>query len=65
MAPEAEHGEGDQGVGGFEAEGDPGDESDLGVHRYLGPSVGEAVFDRGEDRFPVFDDALRDCCRFG
>ena len=32
MAPEAEHRDSDKGVGGFEAEGDSGDESDLGVH---------------------------------
>ena len=32
MASEAEHGECDQGVGGFESERDAGDESDLGVH---------------------------------
>ena len=48
MAAEAEHGEGDEGVGGFEAERDAGDESDLGVHCYLDASLGEAVLDGGE-----------------
>ena len=35
MAAEAEHGHRDEGVGGFEAEGDAGDEPDLGVDRPL------------------------------
>ncbi len=34
MAAEAEHGQGDEGVGGFESEGDAGDEPDLGVDRF-------------------------------
>ncbi len=46
---EAEHGEGDESVGGGEAEGDSGDESDFLVDG-LDPSVGQAVFDRCEDR---------------
>jgi len=32
VAPDAEHRDSDKGVGGIEAEGDPGDESYLGVH---------------------------------
>ena len=55
MAAEAEHREGDQGVGCSESERDSGDESDLGIHRF-DPAVGEAVLDRGEDRSPVLDD---------
>ncbi len=63
MAAEAEHGEGDEGLGRFESEGDADDEFDFGIHRYLEPvdgfdaSVGEFVFDGGEDRGAVFDDA--------
>ncbi len=56
MAAEAEHGEGDQGVGGFESEGDAGDQSDSRIDRF-DSAVGESVFDRGEDRGAVFDDA--------
>ena len=56
MASEAEHGEGDQGLGGGEPERDPGDESDLGVDRF-DPSVGQAVLDRGQDRVLVFHDS--------
>ncbi len=56
MAAEAEHGEGDEGVGGFESEGDAGDQSDSRIDRF-DASVGESVFDRGEDRGAVFDDA--------
>ena len=44
MASEVEHGEGDQGVGGSEAEGDAGDESDLGIHRF-DATVREAMLD--------------------
>ena len=55
MSAEAEHREGDQGVGGLEAERDPGDESNLGVDG-LGASVGQAVFDRGEDPVTVRGD---------
>jgi hypothetical protein len=42
--------------GGLEAEGDADDEADLGVDRF-DAAVGQAVFDRGEDRGLVFDDA--------
>ena len=56
MAAEVEHGEGDEGFGGLEAEGDAGDESDLGVYG-LDASVGQAVLDGGEDRGLVLDDA--------
>ena len=56
MASEAEHGECDQGVGGFESERDAGDESDLRIHR-LDTAVGEPVLDGGEDRGPVGHDA--------
>ncbi len=42
MAAKAEHGEGDEGVGGFESEGDAGDEPHLGVDRF-DASVGESV----------------------
>ncbi len=44
MAAEAEHGEGDQGVGGFEAEGDAGDQPYPRVDRF-DSAVGESVFD--------------------
>ena len=57
MPAEAEHGEGDEGVGGFEAEGDAGHEADLGVHGF-DPSVGKAMLDRGEDRGAVLHDAF-------
>ena len=57
MAAEAEHGQSDEGVGGFEAEGDAGDEPDLGVDRF-GAAVGQAVLDRGQDRRGVRDDAF-------
>src|SRR6266545_7635346 len=33
VSAEAEHGQGDDGLGGVEPEGHPDDESDLGVHR--------------------------------
>ncbi len=56
VAAEVEHGEGDEGVGGFEAEGDAGDQSDSRVDGF-DSAVGEFVFDRGEDRGAVFDDA--------
>ena len=56
VAAEGEHREGDEGVGGSEAERDPGDQADLGVDRLDAP-VGQAVLDRGEDRRLVFDDA--------
>ncbi len=57
MTAEADQGEGDQCVGGLEAERDPGDQPDLGVGR-LDQAVGQVVLDRGEDAGPVFDDAL-------
>ena len=53
---EGEHGQGDEGVGGGEAEGDAGEESDLGVDRF-DESVGEAVGDGGEDLLAVAGDA--------
>ena len=56
MAAEVEHGQGDEGFGGLEAEGDAGDEPNLRVHG-LDTSVGQAVLDRGEDRGLVLDDA--------
>lgn len=56
VAAEVEHGQGDEGVGGLEAEGDAGDEADLGVDRF-DAAVGQAMLDRGEDRGLVFDDA--------
>jgi hypothetical protein len=43
-----EEGQGDQGVGVVEAEGDPGDEPDLGVHGF-GWGVGQAVVEGGVD----------------
>ena len=55
MSAEAEHGEGDERVGRFEAEADSGDESDLGIYGF-DAAVGEAVFDRGKDRGAVLDD---------
>ena len=48
MTAEAEHSEGDECVGWCEAEGDVGDESDLGVHGF-DTAVGKSVFDGGED----------------
>ena len=57
MAAEAEHGQSDEGVGGFEAEGDAGDEPDLGVDRF-GAAVGQSVLDRGQVRRGVRDDAF-------
>lgn len=53
---EAEHGEGDEGVGGLEAECRSGDQSDLGVGGFDQP-VGQFVFDGSQDPRPVFDDA--------
>lgn len=55
MTAEAEHGQADQCLGMFEAEGHPGDESDLGVHGF-DPAVVQPMFDRGEDPVAVFDD---------
>ena len=48
MAAEAEHREGDQGVGGAKAEGDAGERADLGVDR-LDEGVREPVVERGVD----------------
>ena len=56
MPAEGEHGQGDQGVGVGEAEGDAGEESDLGVDRF-DESVGQAVFDGGQDLGAVGEDA--------
>jgi len=39
MSAEAERGHRDEGVGGFETEGDAGDEPDLGVGGYLEPGA--------------------------
>ena len=47
MASEAEHGEGDQGVGGSEAEGDAGHEADLGIHGQRGRLRGRVRSRRG------------------
>ena len=55
MTAEAEHGHGDEGFSGLEAECHSGDESDLGVSG-LDEPVGEVVLDRGEDPGAVFDD---------
>lgn len=60
MAAKVEHREGDQGVGGGEAKGHPGDQSDLGVDRF-DASVGQAMFDRGEDRVAVPHDPALQC----
>jgi len=52
VSAEAEHGEGDESVGGGEAEGDSGDESDLLVDG-LDPSVGQpcSIAARIDDRW--------------
>ncbi len=55
MAAEAEHGEGDEGFGAVEAEGDTGDETDLGVGG-LDEGVGQVGVQSGVDGGPVFDD---------
>jgi hypothetical protein len=57
VTAEAEHGQGDDGFGGVEAERDADDESDLGVHG-LDEGVGQPVFDRGDDGVAVTHDAL-------
>ena len=56
MSAEGEHCQGDQGVGVGEAEGDAGEESDLGVDRF-DESVGQAMGDGGEDLGAVSNDA--------
>jgi len=56
VCAEAEHGEGDEGLGAVEAEGDAGDEADLGVGR-LDQGVREAAVEGGVDRRAVLDDA--------
>ena len=48
VAAEAEHGEGDERLGGVEAEGDAGQDADLGVGR-LDEGVGEVFSDGGFD----------------
>ena len=66
MAAEAEHGEGDQGVGRCESERDAGHESDLGVHstRPLESpcSIDAQAFAERRRRFPELfgDDAAPD-----
>ena len=55
MVSEAEHGNGDHGVGVVEAEGGAGQESDLGVDRF-DEAVGEVVLDGGQDPGPVTGD---------
>jgi hypothetical protein len=57
VVPEAEHGDGDHGLGVVEAVGDAGQESDLGVDR-LDEAVGHAVLDRSQDSGAVAGDAL-------
>src|ERR1700716_2981690 len=54
---EAEHGQGDKSIGSAESERDAGDEPDLGVDRF-DPPVGQAVFDGGQDRVLMSDDAF-------
>jgi hypothetical protein len=56
VATEAEHGEGDQWFWAVEAEGDTGDEADLGVGG-LDEGVGESGVQGGVDRGSVLDDA--------
>lgn len=56
-AAEGEHGEGDEGVGGFESEGHALQESDLRVGG-LDEAVGEAVLEGRVDRGPVAADLL-------
>lgn len=56
MSSEAEHGQGDEGVDVLEAEGDKGDEPDLGVDRLDG-GVGEPVGDGVEDHVAELLDA--------
>src|SRR5687767_13877401 len=56
VAAEGEHCEGDEGVGAFEAVGDAGEESDLGVGRFDQP-LGESVVEGSVDGPAVADDA--------
>ena len=55
MAAEGEEGEGDEGFGSVEAEGDAGEEPDLGVGG-LDEAVGETGVEGVVDRLSVFDD---------
>ena len=55
VAPEGEEGEGDEGFGSVEAEGDAGEEPDLGVGG-LDEAVGETRVEGVVDRLSVFDD---------
>ncbi len=64
MAAEAEHGQGDDGFGGVEPERDADDEPDFGVHGF-DEGVGQAVFDRGDDRVTVVHDALSELDELG
>ena len=57
VAAEVEHGGGDECLGGVEAVGHAGDQSDLGVGG-LDQPVGQVVFDRGEDFAFVCHDAF-------
>ncbi len=57
MAAEAEQGERDEGVWAVEAEGDSGDEPDLGVGG-LDERVGQLGVEGGVDRGAVFHDAF-------
>ena len=57
MAAEGEECEGDEGFGAVEAEGDSGEESDLGVGGF-DESLREAVFEVRFDRCAVFRDPL-------
>ena len=55
MAAEGEHGESDEGFGAGEAEGDSGEEPDLGVGR-LDEAVGETLVEGRVDGVSVFHD---------
>ena len=52
MSAEAEHCQGDEGVGGLESVPDPGDQPDFGVDRF-DPAVGQAVLDGSQDAVSV------------
>jgi hypothetical protein len=48
VAAEAEQGEGDDGLGGFEAERSAGDEPDLGVHTARSRQVPVRIAGKGQ-----------------
>ena len=55
MSAQAEHGEGDEWLGGGESVGDAGDEPDFSVHRF-DAAVGHVVLDGGQDAAAVSGD---------